>query len=231
MNTKKTQGRLVRLTTDDGHSFDAWEAGSAESQHSIIVIQEIFGLTDHIKTTCEELAQEGFHVIAPALFDRVKPNTVLNYDQHGIEEGLKYRAQITPEHLRKDIAACSKHLRQEDHNRKTGIIGFCWGGLIAWLEAVQTHQVNAAVSWYGRGISDYVEHAPHCPVQLHFGDQDHTIPHLDIQTIRQKRPEVEVFVYDNAGHGFGCRDRADFDKNARDLAWKRSVEFLRQNLA
>ena len=229
---KKTpaSGQMVKLTATDGHSFGAYEAGSAESPLALIVVQEIFGLTDHIRNVCNDFAAEGFHVIAPAVFDRAKADVVLPYSQAGVTEGLELRSQIPSDKTLADITACAKALRDAGH-RKVGIIGFCWGGLLAWLTATQTHDVDAAVSWYGGSIGNHVDTAPHCPVELHFGGEDSSIPHTEIQKIRDARPEVEEYVYDDAGHGFGCPERPSFNRDARDLAWSRSVEFLKTHLA
>lgn len=223
-------GRMVTLTAADGHGFSAWETGSAESPLALIVVQEIFGLTDHIRNVCNDFAAEGFHVLAPSLFDRTKPGVVLEYSQTGVTEGLELRSQIPSEKTLADITACAKALRDAGH-KKVGIIGFCWGGLLAWLTATRTHDVDVAVSWYGGGIGNHVETAPHCPVELHFGGEDSSIPHTEIQKIRDARPEIEEYVYDDAGHGFGCPERPSFNRDARNLAWSRSIVFLKTNLA
>lgn len=86
------------------------------------------------------------------------------------------------------------------------------------------------MSWYGGGIAAHKDATPHCPVQLHFGVEDTSIPHQDVKTIRETHPEVELYVYDDAGHGFGNRDRSSFNAEANRLAWERSVEFLKANL-
>ncbi|MFT8807579.1 dienelactone hydrolase family protein [Gluconobacter sp.] len=222
-------GHMTSLTASDGHTFKAWEAGSAESPLAVIVVQEIFGLTPHIRNVCNDFAAEGFHVLAPAVFDRAKSDVILEYTQAGVTEGLELRSQIPSEKTLADIAACAKALRDAGH-KKVGIIGFCWGGLLAWLTATRTHDVDAAVSWYGGSIGNHVETAPNCPVELHFGGEDSSIPHTEIQKIRDARPEVEEYVYDDAGHGFGCPERPSFNRDARDLAWSRSVDFLKSHL-
>ncbi|MBS0981757.1 MULTISPECIES: dienelactone hydrolase family protein [Gluconobacter] len=227
---EKTEGHMIRLTAADGHEFEAWETGSPESTRSIVVVQEIFGLTGHIRDVCSDLAQQGFHVLAPALFDRVKPHTVLAYNEAGLKEGLEFRSGISPDLIQQDLEACAQKLRQDDGHRPVGIIGFCWGGLIAWLAATRTHHFNAAVGWYGGGIANHCDTAPHCPTQLHFGGEDASIPPGDVQKIRASRPEVEVFLYDQAGHGFGCPERSSFNQDARDLAWSRSVAFLKHHI-
>ncbi|WP_025886660.1 dienelactone hydrolase family protein [Asaia prunellae] len=223
-------GRLITLTAADTHHFSAYEAGDSSARHALVVVQEIFGLTDHIRAVCDELAEHhGYHVIAPALFDRAQRDTVLPYDAQGMKEGLALRARISPDAILADITASAHALNRHDHG-KPGIIGFCWGGLVAWQAATRTREFAAASAWYGGGIAAESHEKPHCPVQLHFGGEDDHIPHTDITTIRENRPEVEIFVYDEAGHGFGCEDRPSFNKNARDLAHARSVTFFATHL-
>lgn len=227
-------GKMISLTAADTHHFAAYEAGNPESPRAVVVVQEIFGLTGHIKSVCDELAgHHGFHVIAPALFDRVERDAVLPYDQHGLDKGLALRAKIAPDDLMADITATAHALSRHGQAR-VGILGFCWGGLVAWMGATRTRDFAAAVSWYGGGIAAISHEKPHCPVQLHFGGEDDHIPHTDIQMIRDNtaddREAVEIFVYDGAGHGFGCEDRPSFDRAARDLAHERTVAFFMKNL-
>lgn len=227
-------GKTITLTAADTHHFQAYEAGSPDADRAVVVVQEIFGLTEHIKAVCDELAEaHGFHVMAPALFDRAERDAVLPYDEAGMKKGLDLRAKIAPDDLMADIAAATAALSTEGQ-RKVGILGFCWGGLVAWMAATRTRDVAAAAGWYGGGIAALSHERPHCPVQLHFGEEDDHIPHTDIQTIRTNTaggPQpVEIFVYDEAGHGFGCPDRPSFNAEARNLAHERTVAFLVKTL-
>ena len=214
--------RFISLQADDGHKFQAYESGSPDSPHAVVVVQEIFGLTANIQATCEHLGRQGFHAIAPAIFDRAMPDQILGYEPDDIEKGLKLRSQIPLDLTLKDLTACADYLARP----KTGIIGFCWGGRLAWDAATLTRRFSAAVSWYGGGIADSLARTVHCPVQLHFGGEDHSIPHMDISKIRETHPETEIYVYDNAGHGFGNADRHSWNAEAASLAWKRSTDFL-----
>ncbi|CAI9121718.1 dienelactone hydrolase family protein [Brytella acorum] len=221
---------MITLTAADTHHFAAYEAGNPDAGIAIVVVQEIFGLTHHIRAVCDEFAEHhGFHVIAPALFDRVERDVVLPYDESGMKKGLELRAKIEPEDLVADVVASAAALRKHGHG-KVGILGFCWGGLVSWMAATRTHDFGAAVAWYGGGIAALSHEKPHCPVELHFGGEDSHIPHTDISTIRDNRPEAEIFVYDDAHHGFGCPDRASFNKAARDLAHERTVAFFKEHL-
>ncbi|MDG6094754.1 dienelactone hydrolase family protein [Acetobacter sp. AN02] len=214
------------LTAQDGHSFSLIEAGSPESPHAIVIVQEIFGLTGNMRNICGFLAGQGFHVISPALFDRVTPGQVLGYTPEDVQRGLDLRSQIPLQASIIDLSACAAALNR----KKVGILGFCWGGTLAWEAACQTEHFAAAVAWYGGGIAEHLDQMPHCPVQMHFGGQDKSIPHLDITKIREAHPETEIFVYDDAGHGFGNRDRSSWNADASDLAWERSLEFLKKRV-
>lgn len=223
-------GHLISLTASDTHRFTGYEAGKADAKRALVVVQEIFGLTAHIRAVCDELAEHhGYHVIAPALFDRAERDVVLPYDSSGMNKGLALREKISPDELLADVTAAAHALGHHGHS-KVGILGFCWGGLVAWEAATRTREFAAASAWYGGGIAALSHEKPHCPVQLHFGGEDDHIPHTDINTIRENRPEVELFVYDNAGHGFGCNDRPSFNKAARDLAHVRSMAFFDAHL-
>ncbi|AQS89253.1 carboxymethylenebutenolidase [Neoasaia chiangmaiensis NBRC 101099] len=223
-------GRMISLTAADTHHFAAYEAGNPDSKHAVVIVQEIFGLADHIKSVCDELASHhGYHVIAPALFDRAERDVVLPYDQAGMQKGLALRAKIQPEDLLADVTACAHALNKHGHE-KVGIQGFCWGGFVAWIAATRTREFAASVAWYGGGIAQVSHEKPHCPVQLHFGGEDDHIPHTDVQKIRADQPDVEIYVYDDAGHGFGCPDRPSFNQAARDLAHERTMAFFKSHL-
>ncbi|GAN53901.1 dienelactone hydrolase family protein [Tanticharoenia sakaeratensis] len=219
-------GRFISLKADDGHEFSAYEAGDPGATRGLVLVQEIFGLTSYIQATCDRLAEQGYHVIAPALFDRAQRDADLPYTAEGASEGMALRGQIATEDTLRDIEAAASALG----TKRRGIIGFCWGGLIAWLTATRTRAVHAAVGWYGGGIAQVAEEKPHCPVQLHFGGADTHISHLDVQTIRSAQPHIELFVYDDAGHGFGCTDRPDYQPDAAELAFARSLAFFDAHL-
>ncbi|MFT9384906.1 MAG: dienelactone hydrolase family protein [Acetobacter orientalis] len=219
-------GQNITLVAQDGHEFAAYEAGQPEQPYALVVVQEIFGVNAHIRHVCDRFAAKGFHVIAPALFDRAQPGTELGYDKAGIETGLNLRSQIPLEKTLLDLQACAAALK----SKKVGIIGYCWGGTLAWQAACNTNAFAAAVGWYGAGIAASRNQTPHCPVELHFGGQDHSISHMDVTAIREAQPNIEIFVYDDAEHGFGCVERSSFNSDAYELAQKRSVHFLEARL-
>jgi carboxymethylenebutenolidase len=128
----------------------------------------------------------------------------------------------------KDIEAALVYLRAQGTNKR-GVIGYCFGGTIAWLAATRLNP-NAAVGYYGGQIIRYSEDKPRCPVMLHFGILDKNIPKRDVDRLQEAHPEVQIFSY-QADHGFNCSDRASYSAAAAKLARVRSLEFLKKHLA
>ena len=217
----------IKLTAADGHTFSAYRAGAEGATMGLVVVQEIFGFNSHMRFASDALAQSGFAVVCPALFDRAEKDVELGYTQEDIQAGLALRAKITEEQVMLDVEAAVASLG----TASTGIIGYCWGGTIAWWGATRSRSFKAAVGWYGGGIAATKTETPNCPVQLHFGAEDHGIPLTDVDAIRAAQPGVEVYVYEGAGHGFGCEQRGSFDQKSFDLAQNRSLDFFRKHLA
>ncbi len=219
-------GQMIELTAADGHTLAAYKAGPADAKAGLVVIQEIFGVNSHIREVCDRFAAAGFAVIAPAMFDRTEKGIELGYTPEDVQVGLALRSKISDAASLADIKAVAAALG----DRKLGIIGYCWGGTLSWVGASQTDAFAAAVGWYGGGIAAMKDAALHCPVQLHFGETDHGIPLEGVEAIKQAHPEVEVFVYDGAGHGFGCDQRGSYDAAAYAKAQERSLAFLHAHL-
>jgi carboxymethylenebutenolidase len=219
-------GDHVTLTASDGHSLAAWRDGPADATHGLVVIQEIFGVNHHMRAVCAAFAAEGYAVIAPALFDRAERDVELGYDAEGVARGRDLRGKVPEDGTLRDVEAAAKALG----GRTLGIVGYCWGGTVAWFGATRTSAFKAAVGWYGGGIAATRTETPHCPVQLHFGEKDAGIPLADVDAIRAAQPEVDVFVYPGAQHGFGCDERGSYDKPSADLAQERTLTFLARHL-
>jgi carboxymethylenebutenolidase len=217
----------VTLTAADGHQFSAYKSGPEGATMGLIVVQEIFGVNNHMRFASDTLARAGFAVICPALFDRAQKGFELGYTPEDVQKGLELRAGITEEQVMMDIEASAAALGVTS----IGIIGYCWGGTIAWWGATRSKSFKAACGWYGGGIAANRTETPNCSVQLHFGAEDHGIALTDVDAIRAAQPGVEVFVYEGAGHGFGCEQRASFNQAAYDLAQSRSLDFFRKYLA
>lgn len=217
----------TRLHAADGHRPPAYVAAPAGPQRGgLVVVQEIFGVNDHIRRVAEGYAADGYLAVAPALFDRVEPGVELGYDDAGVQRGRALKAASDHARALLDLAAAVAHAARAG---RVGMVGYCWGGLLTWLAAAQVEGLAAAVPYYGGGIPDHAARAPRCPVLAHFGARDALIPLPDVDALRRAQPAVEVQVYD-AGHGFNCDQRASFDAAAAALARERTLAFLRRHV-
>lgn len=220
----------VHVTAEDGHRLGAYLNHTPDAKMGIVVLQEIFGVNHHIRSVVDRFAAEGFTAIAPALFDRVKPDVELGYDEPGFSEGAKLASALQRDKVLTDIHAAMHFIHREMGGGKVGVVGYCFGGSYAWFSATQLRP-DAAVGYYGGMIAkSLAEAAPHCPVMLHFGAKDEHIPADAAGKIRAAHPEIPVYVYD-AGHGFSCNERPSFSPEADALAWSRTVPFLKEHLA
>ncbi len=218
-------GEMIRLRAEDGHEFDAYTAKPLrEPRGGLVVIQEIFGLTPHIKRVVDRFAAAGFETIAPAMFDRVERGVVLDYSD--FQAGLETMRKLEWPAALADVRAAVDAM---DDSLDVGLVGYCWGGTVVHVAAAEV-PVSAGVAYYGSGIARMLDKHPRCPVMYHFGDQDQSIPAADIEKIREANPDGIVHVYAGAGHGFNCEDRASFSPRDADAAFERSLAFLRSHL-
>ena len=210
----------------DGHIVDLYVAKpKSEAVATVIVLQEIFGITEHIQAICQQYATHGYLAIAPALFDRIKKNIVLDYSS--IEEGRDYKMQLQDEQVLLDIAAAAA---TAENDLKVAVIGFCFGGALSYLASTRLN-LDCAISYYGGGIAEkYINQKPLCPIMYHFGALDPIIPSTDVAAIQSNHPEGVFHIYDNAGHGFNCSDRRDYHSESAKIAFARSLEFLKMHV-
>ena len=222
-------GTQIKLTAADGHQLDAYLAPNASpARGAIVLVQEIFGVNSHIRSVAKDYAAQGFDVIAPALFDRVQPNLELGYNPADMTQGMKAARQIGMDAALLDVAASISHAREEWRELKVGVLGFCYGGSLAWLAATRLDPA-AAVCYYGGQIAANAAEMPRCPVMMHFGAKDAHIGPQEIEKIRSAHPDLPLFLYD-AGHGFNCDQRKDFEPQSASLARRRTLEFFRKHL-
>lgn len=221
-------GERITLTASDGHELDAYAAPpGAEPAAGLVVLQEAFGVNRHIRSVADGFASDGFLAIAPALFDRKERGVQLGYSGEDLQRGIALARGMNAADVWKDIAAALAYVRREI-GKKAGVIGYCFGGSMAWFAATRL-DADAAVGYYGGLIPQFAAETPHCPVMLHFGSQDAHIPKEAVNKIQAAHPEVQVFWYD-AGHGFNTDDRASYNPEAAKLARERSLQFLREHL-
>lgn len=219
-------GRNRALTAADGHVLGAYAASPATDPiGGLVVIQEIFGVTPHIRRAVDRYADAGLEAIAPQMYDRIEPDVIVGYDD--FETGRDYMRRLSWDEILADVDAAIDAVAGAG---RTGIIGFCWGGTVAHVVAAE-RPIAAAVSYYGSAIVKHLDKLPRCPIMYHFGEQDASIPMQAVERIRQAHPSGRYFVYPEAGHGFSCEDRASFDAAAAELAFERSAPFLTEHLA
>jgi len=221
-------GQDIKLTASDGFQSGGYRAEPAGApKGAIVVIQEIFGVNHHIRAVCDRLADAGYVVIAPSIFDRIEPHFQSGYSADEVAVARKFVANPDWAAMLLDTQAAIDAVKNVG---PVGIIGFCLGGSIAYAAATKLKGLSAAIGYYGGAVVRFADDKPKVPTQLHFGEQDHGIPLTDVDTIKAKQPEVEVYVYPGAQHGFHCDERASYDKASADIAWPRSLEFFAKHL-
>lgn len=221
-------GETVRLTASDGHGFDAYRAEPEGAPRAgLVVIQEIFGINSHIRSVADSYAGEGFTVLAPALFDRAEPGIEIGYTPEDVERGREIRAGIPHENAVLDVAAAIDTLRTE--GLAVAVVGYCWGGSLAWNAATRLDGVSVSVGYYGGMVPDMADESPRCPVMLHFGETDASIPLDGVEKVKAAHPGVPVHIYP-AGHGFSCDARGSYDAPSAALARERTLAFFAENL-
>jgi carboxymethylenebutenolidase len=219
----------VALQTSDGHRLSAYVVRpEGEPIAALVVVQEIFGVNAHIRSVADGYAKDGFLAIAPALFDRVERNVELAYEGADMQKAMSFIPRLDMDKAIADVGAAVDFGATET-GKKVGVIGYCWGGTLAWLAACRL-PVAAAVGYYGGQIAKYAVETPAVPVMLHFGKQDAHIPAEEVAKVQAAHPEVEIYWYD-AGHGFNCDARASFNPTAAKQARERSLNFLKKNFS
>jgi carboxymethylenebutenolidase len=221
-------GQDIKLTASDNFQLGAYRADPAGApKAAVVVIQEIFGVNHHIRSVCDRFAGEGYVAIAPAIFDRLERNFQCGYSPDEIANARKFVANPDWPAMLRDTQAAIDAVGGVG---AVGIVGFCLGGSVAYAAATKLTGLSAAIGYYGGAIVRFADDKPKVPTQLHFGEKDAGIPLADVETIRTKRPEVEIYVYPGAQHGFHCDERASYDKTSADIAWPRSLGFFAKHL-
>jgi carboxymethylenebutenolidase len=213
----------VQIQAGDGHTLDAYVARpTGDPKGGLVVIQEIFGVNHHIRDVADGYAKDGFLVIAPALFDRVEKNVELGYEGQDRAKAMEFFKKLNFENAIEDIDAALGWARK--NSGKTGVVGYCVGGTLAWLSATRL-KPDAAVGYYAGGIDRFAAEMPSAPVMLHFGSKDAHITKEMVGKVADAHPEVSIFWYD-ADHAFNRDVGKNYDAPSARLARSRSLEFL-----
>ncbi|CAN5600463.1 dienelactone hydrolase family protein [soil metagenome] len=226
----------LELTAADGHVFTAHRADPAGPPlGGVVVVQEIFGVNEHIRSVVDRFAAAGFVAVAPALFDRVERGVELAYDEAGTARGKAIAwEQLEVDTPLLDLTATAQALAHElGGPAHVAVVGYCYGGMLAAALASRVPEVlAAAVAYYPsqaaqRLTADQVRR----PLQIHLGNDDLGVTPADGDTLAARWPDADVHRYDHAGHGFNCDLRPSYAPEASARAWQRTVAFLTEQLA
>lgn len=217
-------GHQIELTASDGHRLSAYLAEPAgKPRGGIVVVQEIFGVTRHIRDVADQYAASGYLAVAPALFDRAERNVDVPYTD--VQRAFGYMKAMSLDHVLLDVQAAVQRVHGAG---KVGVVGYCWGGMVAYLAAARL-QIDAAVAYYGGGTNQHLGELPRVPVMFHFGERDTHIPLSAVNEIKAAFPQGIYHLYP-AEHGFNCTHRASFEPASAKLAYERSVEFFHEHI-
>ena len=222
------QGKMTKLKMSDGAEIGIYHVSPKGTRRGgLVLIQEIFGVTEHIMEQCDSYASEGYEVLGPALYDREAPNFQASYSPDDIQKAIKIARGDHPfDTSVKDTQVCIDQLKPKG---AVFITGYCYGGSVTWAAAGRCTGLNAASGFYGGNIPQMSDLKPKCPTILHFGRKDHGIPMEAVDNIKAAHPEVKVYVYDEAGHGFNSDRRTDYHESSAKLARQRTLELFRAN--
>jgi carboxymethylenebutenolidase len=216
-------GEDIRLKSKAGEIGAYLAAPKGTPKGGIVVIQEIFGVNQHIRAVTDQFAADGYLALAPRFFDHLKTGVELGYTPDTIAEGRKFVTELGVDKPVQDVEAAIEELKKRGA-RKVGVTGFCWGGTITWLSATRLRP-DAAVAYYGGGIYGTKSETAKVPTMMHFGDKDMHIPMAHVNELRKLHPDVQIFDYP-ADHGFHCNERGSWDAAASKQAMARTLEFF-----
>lgn len=224
-------GEWISLTAADGHQLSAWrQSPSSAPKGGLVLVQEAFGVNHYMRGVAARFAELGYEVVAPAMFDRYERGFEVGYSQEEIARGIAFLPGVDWDKALLDVEAARVALSVSldetlSHARRhIGVVGYCFGGSVAWLAANRL-PFAAAVCYYGSRIPDFSDREPRCPLIAHFGRQDKGIPVERVEALIESYPDIPVYLYD-AAHGFACDERGSFNQAAYDLAWQRTTGFL-----
>jgi carboxymethylenebutenolidase len=220
-------GARINLNTAGMHCIGAYLAKPVgKPKGGVVVVQEIFGVTEHIRDVADRFAEAGYTAVAPAFFDYVENDVELAYDKRGMERGKSLAAETGLDRAVEAVASAAESIASSG---KIGVVGYCWGGTVALLAAQRLGLPS--VSYYGARNVPFLDQPLKAPVMFHFGAKDRSIKADAVQKHRDAYPEAPVYVYENAGHAFNRDvDPGHHDPVGAPLARQRTLEFFDQHL-
>lgn len=221
------EGAMERMTMADGSEVAVYHVQpQGERRGGLVLVQEIFGITDHIRELCDEYAADGYEVLSPALFDREHPGFEAEYTGPGFDRAVELARKLHPfDQSVSDVETCVNALKEKG---PVFVTGYCYGGSVTWFAACRIDGVAAASAYYGSLIPKSGEE-PKVPTIAHFGRFDSGIPIDGVEELVAKQPaNAEIHVYE-AGHGFNSDRRKDYHEPSADLARERTLALFRAN--
>lgn len=211
----------VLRSAHDGFTLGAHHVAARGARRGgVVVIQEIFGVTDHVTERCDAFAAAGYEAVAPSLFDRIEPGYHSAVSAEGLQRGTRAVEASPWPQVAGDVQAAIDALAPP-----VFITGFCYGGAVTWLAAARCTGLTAASAFYGRLINRLLDGPPQVPIILHYGSRDPSIPPAAVEEVRARYPQVPVYLY-GAGHGFCRQGSADYDEPSCALATERTLTFF-----
>lgn len=221
-----TAGKMISMTMSDGEIIGVYHVEPDGTRRGgLVLIQEVFGITDHIKACCDGYAADGYEVLASALFDREAPGFVAGYTPEDMQKGV---ALVYGQKLERRVADAQSCVDALKDKGPVFITGYCFGGSVVWAAACRGEGLAAASSYYGKLVPEMADETPKCPTICHFGKADAAIPLDGVEKFAAKHPEVAIYLYD-AGHGFNSDRPTHHDAAAAKLARQRTMELFRMN--
>jgi len=217
---------MIELTARDGHKLSAYRADpEGAPKGAVVVLHEASGVNPHIQKLADGFAAKGYVAVAPALFDALKTDVSLGCDQASLETGLDLIRQIDRDRAFADIQAAVDAGKDAG---KVAVVGYAWGGYLAYVSANRVEGLACAIGYYGDGIVEDYREKRKIPTLLHFGQSDASVSNEDVTQFRAHRPDVSAFTYPGAGHGFNCDERDSYHQEAAQVAFDRTLFWISQ---
>lgn len=200
----------------------------------IVLLQEIFGVNSHIRNVADQYAADGYVVLAPDLFWRQGRRLEFGYDDADWARAVQCKQRADTAQTQADIGAAAAALRATPGAEgRLAVLGYCWGGQMAFLALANGH-ADHAVAYYGGGIQNCLDRADDLrgPLQLHFGGRDQHIPQAAVRSIAERfaaNEQVEIHLYPDAEHGFNCNHRSSYHQRSAAEAHGHSLLFLAEH--
>jgi carboxymethylenebutenolidase len=219
-------GQHIQLNTTRTQCIGAYVAKpKGAPKGGIVVVQEIFGVNEHMRNVTDRFAEHGYVAIAPAFFDHFESGVELGYDDAGFKRGRELVGELSFDQAVADVASAAEAIESAG---RIGCVGYCWGGTVAYLAAARL--AMPSVSYYGARNVKFLDEKPKAPVQFHFGEKDSSIPPEAVERHREVLPDAEIYTYPT-GHAFDRSvDPKAYDPASAKLALERTLAFFARNL-